>query len=41
VVFAAHRFSELLSRPGSSRVCIDAEEFHRAPPPDFGQLNDR
>jgi cytosine deaminase len=41
VVFDAHRFSELLSRPGAARTCIDAEEFHRAPPPDFGQLNDR
>jgi cytosine deaminase len=41
VVFDAHRFSELLSRPGAARTCIDAEEFHRASAPDFAQLNDR
>jgi cytosine deaminase len=41
VVFEVQRLSELLSRPGSARTCIDAEESHREPAPDFAQLNDR
>jgi cytosine deaminase len=41
VVLEAHRFSELLSRPGASRLCIDAEEIHRPPVPNFAELNDR
>lgn len=41
VVLEAHRFSELLSRPSASRLCIDAEEIHRPPVPDFAELNDR
>ena len=41
VVLEAHRFSELLSRPSASRLCIDAEEVHRPPVPDFAELNDR
>ena len=41
VVFEAHRFSELLSRPRSPRLCIDAEEIHHPHTPDFAELNDR
>jgi cytosine deaminase len=41
VVLEAHRFSELLSRPSASRLCIDAEEIHRAHAPNFAELNDR
>lgn len=38
VVFAARRFSELLSRTAAPRRCIDGEEIHAAPPPDFAEL---
>lgn len=41
VVFAAHRFSELLSRPNAPRRCIDGEEIHTPPVPDFAELADR
>ena len=41
VVFDAHRFSELLSRPGVKRRCIDAEEIHTPSLPDFAELADR
>ena len=41
VVFDAHRFSELLSRPGAPRRCIDGEEIHRPAAPDFAELADR
>lgn len=41
VVLEAHRFSELLSRPSASPLCIDAEEIHRPSVPPFAELNDR
>lgn len=41
VVFDAHRFSELLSRPGAARRCIDGEEIHTPRLPDFSELLDR
>ena len=41
LVLEAHRFSELLSRPSASRLCIEAEEIHRPQVPDFAELNDR
>jgi cytosine deaminase len=41
VVLEAHRFSELLSRPSASRLCIEAEEIHRPQVPNFAELNDR
>ncbi len=41
VIFAAQRFSELLSRPGAARRCIDGEEIHSPVVPDFAELADR
>ena len=41
VVFAAQRFSELLSRPGAARRCIDGDEIHSPVAPDFAELADR
>jgi cytosine deaminase len=38
VVFAARSFSELLSRPSGPRRCIDGEEVHTPPVPDFAEL---
>jgi cytosine deaminase len=38
VVFAAHRWSELLSRGGASRRCIDGETIHTPALPDFAEL---
>lgn len=40
VVFDAQRFSELLSRPGAPRRCIDGEELHTPAVPDFSELQD-
>jgi cytosine deaminase len=40
VVFEAQRFSELLSRPGAPRRCIDGEELHTPVVPDFSELQD-
>ena len=40
VVFEAHRFSELLSRPGAPRRCVDGERVHTPPLPDFAELGD-
>jgi cytosine deaminase len=41
VVFEAHRFSELLSRPSAPRICLDGEEISRGSIPAFAELNDR
>ena len=41
VVFTAHRFSELLSRPPTHRRCIDNENVHTPTLPDFAELADR
>ncbi|MEO7598823.1 MAG: cytosine deaminase [Opitutus sp.] len=38
VVFEARSFSELLSRPGAARRCIDHEDIHAPVPPDFSEL---
>jgi cytosine/creatinine deaminase len=38
VVFAARRFSELLARTEARRRCIDGEQIHSTPPPDFAEL---
>lgn len=41
VMFEAHRFSELLSRPGARRRCIDGENVSSPVAPDFAELADR
>ncbi len=41
VVFDAHSFSELLSRPATPRRCIDGELVHTPRVPDFSELGDR
>ncbi len=41
VVFGVHRFSELLSRPGTPRRILNANGFVSAPLPDFAELLDR
>ena len=38
VLFAAHTFSELLSRPSLPRRCIDGEEVHTPAVPDYAEL---
>ncbi len=38
VVFAAQSFSELLSRSLASRRCVDDEELHAPPVPDYAEL---
>jgi cytosine deaminase len=40
VVFAARSFSELLSRPFAARRCVDGEELHAPPVPDYAELGD-
>jgi cytosine deaminase len=40
VVLAAASFSELLSRPGGPRRCVDGETIHATPPPDYRDLGD-
>ncbi len=40
VVFEAHRFSELLSRPSGPRRRIDGEQVHAPVVPDFSELHD-
>ena len=41
VIFEAHRFSELLSRPATPRRCIDGELVHSPRLPDFAERGDR
>lgn len=38
VIFEARRFSELLSRPAARRRCVDGEEIHAPPLPDYSEL---
>lgn len=40
VMFAAHRFSELLSRPATLRRRIDGEHIHTPVLPDYAELQD-
>jgi cytosine deaminase len=40
VIFSARGFSELLSRPAAPRRCVDGEDVHAPPLPDYAELNE-